>query len=234
MDKLYIIIPAYNEEDNIASVAREWHTVVAKINSQSRLVIIDDGSKDNTYNILKTLETNLPQLIGITKPNNGHGATILYGYNYALEQGADFIFQTDSDRQTVAADFWQFWPQRNNFSVLLGHRNQRQDGWSRILITKILRLVLNCIFGLNITDANVPFRLLQRKVLQKYLPKIPRDFYLANVILTVYLVKHKENIKYIPITFKPRGGGASFVNYKSIFKIGRRAVKDFWEVKKEL
>ena len=48
-EKLYIVIPAYNEEMNIEAVAREWHEVVVSCSPQSRLVIINDGSKDGTY-----------------------------------------------------------------------------------------------------------------------------------------------------------------------------------------
>ena len=52
MDKLYIIIPAYNEQDNIARVIEQWYPVVEKTGDGSRLVIIDDGSSDNTYKII--------------------------------------------------------------------------------------------------------------------------------------------------------------------------------------
>lgn len=53
MDKLYIVIPAYNEEDNIVSVINDWYPVVEKIGNGSRLLIIDDGSRDSTYSIMK-------------------------------------------------------------------------------------------------------------------------------------------------------------------------------------
>ena len=49
MDKLYIVIPAYNEEANIEQVIRDWYSVVEKVGGESRLVIIDDGSKDSTF-----------------------------------------------------------------------------------------------------------------------------------------------------------------------------------------
>jgi len=98
MDKLYIIIPAYNEEANIELVAREWHEVVAGIGQDSRLVIINDGSKDQTYEKLCALQAELPQLLPVTKENGGHGATVLYGYFYALEHGADYIFQIQMGR----------------------------------------------------------------------------------------------------------------------------------------
>ena len=96
MDKLYIVIPAYNEQDNIEQVINDWYPVIEKHNGngQSRLIVIDDGSKDSTYEKLKQCTKTRPLLIPITKPNGGHGATVLYGYKYALKNGADYIFQT--------------------------------------------------------------------------------------------------------------------------------------------
>ena len=89
MKKLFIVIPAYNEADNIEQLVDDWYPVVNRINRESQLVIIDDGSKDDTYKILKKLKKSHPQLTCITKPNAGHGATVLYGYHYALEHDAD-------------------------------------------------------------------------------------------------------------------------------------------------
>ena len=234
MDKLYIIIPAYNEESNIEEVARQWHDVVKNINNESRLVIIDDGSKDSTLTVLEGLKKELSQLEVVTKANSGHGATVLYGYNYALENGADYIFQTDSDGQTLPEEFYPFWEERNNYAAIIGHRNHRKDGFSRVIVTKTLKFVLWCIFGLKITDANTPFRLIKREVLQQYIAKIPKDFNLSNVMLTVCLVKYKENIKFVPITFRPRQGGVNSINFKKIIGIGKQAVKDFRYIKKTL
>jgi glycosyltransferase involved in cell wall biosynthesis len=234
MDKLYIIIPAYNEEMNITEVAKEWHDVVVKISSESRLIIIDDGSKDNTCKVLENLKDELLQLIVISKQNSGHGATILYGYNYALNNNADYIFQTDSDGQTLPSEFWKFWECRDNFSAIIGCRNHRQDGFSRVFVSKVLKGVLWCIFGLNIPDANTPFRLIKNNTLKKYISKIPVDFNLSNIMLSVCLVKYDEIIKFIPITFRPRQGGINSINFKKIVKIGRQAVKDFKRIKKEL
>lgn len=227
MEKLYIVIPAYNEEENIDKIVREWHDIVAKINEQSRIVVIDDGSKDNTYAKLKELQKELPQLETITKPNGGHGATVLYGYHYALENAADYVFQTDSDGQTVTEEFWQFWNDRDNFSVIIGYRNYRQDGISRIFVTKVLKILLWCIFHICITDANTPFRLMKKDVLRKYISHIPSDFNLANILLTVYFVKFCKKVKFIPISFKPRAGGVNSINFIKIVKIGKKAINDF-------
>lgn len=234
MDKLYIVIPAYNESENIRQVIEDWYPVVEKYsgNGESRLVIIDDGSKDNTYEIMKGLAGERPLLHPITKPNGGHGPTVLYGYRYALENDADYIFQTDSDGQTRPEEFHQFWKVRKKYSAVIGYRNHREDGFSRIVVTKTLKLVLRLIFGLNVTDANTPFRLMKREVLEEYLPDIPNDFNLSNVMLTVLLLYNKEKVEFIPITFRPRQGGVNSINLPKITKIGIRAVKDFRIIKK--
>ena len=138
MDKLYIVIPAYNEQDNIEQVINDWYPVIEKHNGngQSRLIVIDDGSKDSTYEKLKQCTKTRPLLIPITKPNGGHGATVLYGYKYALKNGADYIFQTDSDGQTLPEEFEPFWKRRQKYDMVIGWRKDRQDGISRVFVTK--------------------------------------------------------------------------------------------------
>ena len=233
-DNLYIVMPAYNEEENIEEVVKEWHEVVSKIGNNSRLVVVDDGSKDKPYEKLCELKSKYELLEPITKENSGHGATVLFAYNYALEKGADFIFQTDSDGQTLPEEFWSFWNDRNKHDVIIGHRNHRQDGLSRVFVTKTLKFVLLCIFGLKITDANTPFRLMKKEILEKYINRIPENFNLSNVMLTVLLVDNKENINFRAITFRPRQGGVNSINFKKIIRIGRQAVKDFRRIKKEM
>lgn len=227
METLYIIIPAYNEEENIPTVVREWHNIVKSVSPDSRLVIVNDGSKDRTGEILEELQEELPQLIPLTKPNGGHGAAILYGYHYALDNGADYIFQTDSDGQTLPEEFIPFWRLRHDYGAVIGHRDHRKDGLSRVAVTKVLKMVLWAIFKVRIPDANTPFRLMNHNLLEKYLPKIPKDFNLSNVMLSVLFVRNKEAIIFLPITFRPRQGGVNSINLKKIFKIGLQAVKDF-------
>jgi dolichol-phosphate mannosyltransferase len=231
-ESLYIVIPAYNEEMNIEAVAREWHSVVEQIGGESRLVIIDDGSKDGTYGKLLELKKTLKYLDPQTKKNGGHGATVLFGYNYALDKNADYVFMTDSDGQTIPSEFWPFWQEREAYSAIIGHRKSRQDGLSRVFVTKTLKLVLWAIFRLGITDANTPFRLIHGDVLRKYIKQIPKDFNLSNVMLTVLLLDAKEPVKFMPITFRPRQGGVNSINLPKIIRIGRQAVTDFRTIKR--
>ncbi len=236
MDKLFIVIPAYNEEANVGNVIDDWYPIIEEYNGdgESRLVIIDDGSKDNTYKILKEKAKEKPLLQAITKPNAGHGATVLYGYNYALENHADYVFQTDADGQTLPEEFHQFWEQRDNYDMVIGNRNKRGDGIFRVFVTKTLKAVIRMSFGVSVMDANTPFRLMKAGVLKENLQFIPKDFNLSNVIISVIYAEKKLSVKYIPITFRPRQGGVNSINLPKIFKIGRQAVKDFYMIQKTL
>lgn len=84
-EKLCVVIPAYNEEANIEKVVLDWYPVVEKYGEESKLLIIDDGSKDGTYQKLMELVADRPALIVRRKENGGHGSAVLCGYYYALE-----------------------------------------------------------------------------------------------------------------------------------------------------
>lgn len=233
MDKLYIVIPAYNEQDGIESVVVQWHEVVSKIGPDSRLVVFDDSSGDGTYEKLEELKKNFPQLRAVRKENSGYGGTVLYGYRYALKKGADYVFQTDSDGQAAAGDFWPFWENRKSYDIQIGYRKPRQDGLSRIVVTKVLKLVLFFSFGLWLKDANAPFRLMEAKSLAEHITYIPEDYNLSNVLLTVLYEKGKKRIGYHRITFWPGQGRLSSVNLRKMFKIGKKAVRDFRALRKQ-
>ncbi len=234
MENLYIIIPAYNEEENIGNVIEEWYKIVQKIGEESKLVVIDDGSKDKTYEIMKEYAKDKPQFIAITKENSGHGATLLYGYNYAINKNATYIFQTDSDGQTIPDEFWKFWEARNDYDMVIGHRKTRKDGISRILVTKVLKLVIRICFKVNVTDANTPFRLMKTEKLKENIEIIPENFNLSNVLISVLYEKQKLKVKYIPITFRKRQGGKNSINISKISKLGIQAIKDFIKINKAI
>ena len=236
MDKLYIVIPAYNESDNIENLINDWYPIIEKYNGngESRLVVINDGSKDNTYDLLCKFAEGRPLLHPITKPNGGHGATVLYGYRYAIENKADYIFQTDSDGQTLPGEFHHFWELRDTYDAILGHRSDRQDGESRKFVENTLRFILALTFGVRVPDANAPFRLMKRELVEKYISKMPVDFNLPNVMFTTYFSYFNEKLKFEEITFKPRQAGTNSINIKKIIKIGWKAVGDFIHLKKHI
>lgn len=232
MDRLIIVIPAYNEESNLEMVVRQWYPVLRSTGKGSCLLIVDDGSTDATWEILQKLRDRFPALRIMKKKNQGHGATVLYGYRKALELQPDFIFQTDSDGQTFPEDFWQLWKDRNTCGLLLGRRTHRQDGWERVLVTRVLRVVLRLVFGCWIADANSPFRLMRAKELKEVLEEIPENYHLANVLMTVIYRKQGRRVYDYPVRFRPRQGGKNSLNMKKICRTGRRAVEEFLHFRK--
>ena len=236
MESLYIVIPAYNEEKNIRQVIDEWYPIVAKHEGggDSRLVIINDGSKDNTYNMAVQCKGSRPLLEVQSKPNGGHGSALLYGYCYAIKNHAQYIFQTDSDRQTLPDEFDEFWKLKDEYDAVIGERNNRGDGRMRIFVEKVLLLILRMIFHVTMPDSNAPYRLIKAELMEKYIPLLPQNYNLPNVMLTTFFVYYKEKVKFVPITFKPRQEGENSINLKKIVKIGWKAIGDFKIIYKKM
>ena len=89
------------------------------------------------------------------------------------------------------------------------------------------KLVIRICFGVNLTDANTPYRLMKAETMARYIHLIPKDFNLSNVLLAVIYKKKGCSIKFLPVTFRPRQGGVNSINMKKICKIGKQAVIDF-------
>lgn len=235
-DVLYIIIPAYNEEANIRTVIEEWYPVVEAHSGGglSRMIIVNDGSRDATEAIARREAQQRPLLQVLNKKNGGHGSAVLAGYRYAVGKKADYIFQTDSDGQTSAEEFEGFWQQRGRFDAVIGRRDERQDGLSRVIVTKTLRLILLLIFRRFIPDANAPYRLMKRNALRDALSYIKPDEKLPNVMISAVFAKERRRVLYHPITFKPRQGGSNSLNLPKIAKMGLEALRRFIKLERRL
>lgn len=235
METLYIVIPAYNEEKNIEDVIKQWYPILHGKSEASRIVVADSGSTDSTHDILMQLmKTECPQLELLSDTEKFHGPKVIALYNYAIKNGADFIFQTDSDGQTNPTEFKDFWNLRREYDGIFGNRVIRGDGKDRAFVENVVCFLLRLYFGVKIPDANAPFRLMKADVLKKYLSRLPSNYNIPNIMITTYYVKYKESHVFKEISFKPRQGGQNSINLARIIQIGWNALKDFSKFRKEM
>lgn len=234
MEKLYVVLPAYNEEENIVEVVEEWYPILEGKSEDSRMVIADGGSTDNTLEVLYKLQERFPKLEVFSKPGTDHGTKLIFLYDYAIKQKADWIFQTDSDGQTRPDEFEQFWQLRNQYDAILGDRSDREDGKFRTFVENVLRFILWLFFGAKVKDANAPFRLMKSSLVARYIYKLPEDYILPNAMLAAYFSIFKEKVTYLYVTFRPRQGGTNYINIKRIIKIGWKSLGDFYKLRRDL
>jgi dolichol-phosphate mannosyltransferase len=203
---LTIVMPAYNEEALIEAAVREWHDEVAARIPGARLLVIDDRSHDRTGEILARLAAELPVLDNVRTPvNSGHGRAVRLGLDLAA---TEWIFQTDSDRQHLPADFWRLWNLRENADFVFGRRLARADGLFRRLVTSGLRLSILVLFQTWIRDANCPFKLMRREPLRAVLARIPAGVFIPMVMVSILAHKLDFRIAHAGVTHLPRAGGA--------------------------
>lgn len=235
MDTLYIVMPAYNEEENIEAVVRSWYPVLKGKSESSRLVIADSGSRDRTHEILEQLRSGeFPQLEILHTDNQYHGPKVIALYKHAIASGADYIFQTDSDGQTDPQEFGAFWKARRKYAGIFGNRKVRGDGKDRAFVEKVVCALVLLYFGVKIPDANAPFRLMKAQTVAKYIDKMPEDYNLPNIMMTTYFAYYREPTAFRTISFKPRQAGVNSVNIPRIVKIGWNALGDFRKLKKDM
>tara|TARA_B100001057_G_scaffold304073_1_gene304244 strand:+ start:2123 stop:2839 length:717 start_codon:yes stop_codon:yes gene_type:complete len=188
--KLLIVIPVYNEEDVIEKVLYDW--INLKLSLEFKILVIDDGSKDSSIKLINKVRKNSDKIIEFNRVNSGHGNTILFGYKYALENNYDLIFQTDSDNQFNPKDLIKLLGLLNSHSeLILGERKKRKDVFIRVLLSKIfLRGAVFVLFGKFIKDPNIPYRLITKKFLTKFIKSLKKDSYLApNILMAIYAKK---------------------------------------------
>ena len=210
MNRLWVVVPVYNEQDCIAAIVTEWLLELRRTESDFTLCLLNDGSTDDTLRILNELESRERELVIIDKPNSGHGQTCIEGYRTALAHNAEWILQIDSDGQCDASLFSRFAQESPRHTAIYGFRRIRHDGYTRSLISHTVSLCAFAASGVWVRDPNVPYRLMHASTLTDIVGVVPRDFHLSNVLVAV-LQQKLYGIHWIDIHFRPRSGGTSSV-----------------------
>ena len=190
--ELAIVIPVYNEAGNLPALLRDWQPLFRSTGVPYRVILIDDGSTDNSLRILHTLAAGDPTLDVHTQPNAGHGPAILNGYHQALV--ADWVFQIDSDHQLETAAFPPLWANRNDYDLLIAQRVEKNATAGRQRISAVSRALVRLLFGKAVSDVNTPYRLMRSGSLKQALQKVPKDSFAPNILLTAWFVRKKSRI----------------------------------------
>ena len=232
--ELIAITPVYNEATNVATVIKEWLRAFSRERIEARLLALNDGSSDNSLSILRQLQSQFPnQLLVIDKPNSGHGRTCRLGYETALQQKAQWILQIDSDGQCDPAFFGSLWAKRQEADCVFALRVARDDGVVRKIVSKACSALASIVTGEKLKDANVPYRLMSRAALENALRRVPSDFEIQNVALSLALKRNRAlRWAYVPIRFRARQGGTNSINLREIARMGFRMLRQIRRVKK--
>ena len=193
---LAIIVPVYNEAENLPALLRDWRPVFAATGASYRVILIDDGSTDDSLRLLQTMAAGDPTLEVHTQPNAGHGPAILNGYHRAVDPttGADWVFQIDSDHQLDTAAFALLWANRMEYDLLIAQRLDKNATRGRQRISAISRAIVRLLFGAAVSDVNSPYRLMRAERLGQALAKVPTDSFAPNILLTAWFVRKKNRI----------------------------------------
>ena len=227
MEKLAIIMPVYNEEQAIGNVLDKWVKEIDKLGIVYTIHPYDDGSKDNSLQVIKAKENEYPgKIIAHTKPNSGHGPTILLGYREAAAQGYDWVFQIDSDDEMGPEGFYKLWEQRKNYDFLVGTRDGRKQALPRKVISAFSRMSVRVFYGKSIWDVNTPYRLMRVEAFKSIWDEIPENTFAPNVIISGMAAAQKLLCYETPIAQRDRQTGE--VSIKK-WKLLKAAMKSFMQ-----
>jgi glycosyltransferase involved in cell wall biosynthesis len=191
-----------------------------------RAIVVNDGSRDRTGEILDDIVDSEPRLRVIHQRNSGHGGALRRGYEEALELEPEFVFQVDSDGQFEPEDFGRLWCERERSPCILGDRFARCDAFHRLVITRLLRGLLVVLYGVRVKDSNIPFRLLAAGFLRKALALIPADAAAPNIFIAVIASRMRVDLGHIPVRHYERSTGkVSIVRWRLLRLCGRCALE---------
>jgi dolichol-phosphate mannosyltransferase len=224
LEKL-VIIPTYNEKDNIESIIR----AVFALNTGFHVLVIDDGSPDGTAQIVKQLQSSFPAQLFIEerKGKLGLGTAYIHGFKWAIEKGYAYICEMDADFSHNPADLDRLVNacKVEGADIAVGSRYVKGgavENWprNRILLSKGGGLYTRLITWMPVMDPTAGFVCYKRQVLEALnLDGINFVGYAFQIEMKFAAWKLKFKIKEVPITFVDRRFGVSKMN-KGIVKEG--------------
>ena len=162
-----MFFPAYNDAPSIAKLVDKAFEVLRERASDFEVIVVDDGSRDNTGGVLKDLEARYGAMFRIIThaENRGYGAALRSGFAAARK---DFVFYTDGDGQYDVGELPKLLDcMAPDVGLVNGFKLERHDPWHRIAIGNVYNRFARLIFRIKLRDIDCDFRLIRRTLLDE-------------------------------------------------------------------
>lgn len=214
MSDSLVIIPTYNEKENIEKIIRKVFSLPYTFD----LLIIDDGSPDGTATIVKNLQSEFPKQLHLEERSGklGLGTAYIHGFKWALERNFEYIFEMDADFSHNPDDLIKLREACvNGADMSIGSRyvkgvNVVNWPMGRVLMSYFASMYVRIITRINIQDATAGFKCYRRKVLETIpMDKIKFVGYAFQIEMKFTAIKYGFNVVEVPIIFTDRTEGTS-------------------------
>ncbi len=167
--KLSVVLPCYNEEENIVTAVHDVESWMQQSKIQGEIIVVNDGSTDTSFTVLKKLEKKVPLLRIVNLPKNG-------GYGIAVRAGCDaattdLIAFMDSDLQFHAQDLSLLLEHMDTYAFVTGRRAHRADSLLRNVFGKILGGMNVLVLGLWVRDVNCGMKMFRKDIWKTIRPE---------------------------------------------------------------
>lgn len=214
--KKLVIIPTYNEKENIDAIIR----AVMALEQQFHVLVVDDSSPDGTAEIVRALQKDFPEYLhlSVRKNKDGLGKAYLHGFQWALQNGYDYVFEMDADFSHNPADLPKLYAACLESDMSIGSRYKNGVNvvnWpmGRVLLSYFASQYVRFVLGIPIHDTTAGFVCFSRKVLEGIgLEKVKLKGYGFQIEMKYRAYKKGFKITEVPIVFTNRVLGESKMN----------------------
>src|SRR3990172_2062728 len=229
-----VVIPAYNEEANVASCLTKVHSVLSAADWDWEIILVNDGSRDRTGVVARSCLKKIPNLRVVeNRPNRGYGGALKRGFEASKKE---FIAFVPADNQFDFSQIHEFvaLQKETNADIVSGIRpNGGHDPWYRLVFRWGWNTVVRALFGFLASDIDCGFKLFRRSILKKV--NLPSDGAMVDTQLFAGARARGLKIAEIPVTHLPRTAGKSTGgNPGVIVKAFRELVVFWWQLKQEI
>lgn len=204
--EISIVMPAYNEEENIESTVRACAAALKAMGKKGEVVVTNDGSRDNTLERLRRLSGEVPNLVIVNHEKNlGYGAAVK---SAIMASKGEYIATIDSDGQFDINELPNFFGAFvNGTQAVTGYRKKKNDTLFRVFANRGLNGLITTLFGARFNDINCAFRVYRGELLRSV--NIESRGYQAPSEIMLKLMEMGCPVREIGVSHLPRGGGNS-------------------------